>query len=164
MTTLEAQSTRVLSFRGGTIESIPRTFWSIPATGIQGFAEGMAPEAGINGDLTDRQWGVIRFVRRFWEERGSCPTVYQTCRILGLHVAGFRYLFPSGYQRGTCKLAGNSYKAGFPESVYRPSDMAHKSYRIDIWGFLLDPDEWDERFALLKAHEWMHCLPHPRRP
>jgi tRNA 2-thiouridine synthesizing protein E len=31
--------------------------------------------------------------------------------------------------------------------------MTQKSYRIDIWGFLLDPDEWDDRFALLKAHE-----------
>ena len=27
------------------------------------------------------------------------------------------------------------------------------TYRIDFWGFLVDPDEWDEHFALLKAHE-----------
>ena len=117
------------------------------------FAEGMAPEAGIAGDLTEKQWAVIRFIRRFWEEKGSCPTVYQTCRSLGLHVGAFHFLFPSGYQRGACKLAGVFYKVGFSESVFRASDLTRKSYRIDIWGFLLDPDEWDDRFALLKAGE-----------
>ncbi|MCJ7629432.1 MAG: TusE/DsrC/DsvC family sulfur relay protein [Longimicrobiales bacterium] len=117
------------------------------------FAQEMAERAGIEGGLNERQWEVILFIRRFWEERGSCPTVFQTCRILGLHLTGFHFLFPSGYQRGACKLAGISYKAGRSEEVLRTTELAQKSYRIDIWGFLLDPDEWDDRFALLKAHE-----------
>ena len=146
-------STKTLSFNGKDYRVDRENLLLDPGDWDEAFAEGMAPEAGVYGDLTERQWKVIRLIRRFWEERGSCPTVYQTCRILGLHIAGFRYLFPSGYQRGACKLAGISYKASFPESVFRTSDMTQKSYRIDIWGFLLDPDEWDERFALLRAHE-----------
>jgi tRNA 2-thiouridine synthesizing protein E len=119
----------------------------------EGFAEGMSPEAGIAGALSEKQWEVIRFLRRYWEERGRCPTVYQTCRILGLHVGAFHYLFPSGYQEGACKLAGISHKVGVPGKVLRTPDLRCKSYRIDMWGYLLDPDEWDDRFAILKAWE-----------
>jgi tRNA 2-thiouridine synthesizing protein E len=72
---------------------------------------------------------------------------------LGLHIAGFSFLFPAGYQRGACKLAGISHREGLPEGIRGSSDQDLKSYRIDLWGFLLDPDEWDERFALLRAHE-----------
>jgi tRNA 2-thiouridine synthesizing protein E len=50
-------------------------------------------------------------------------------------------------------LAGLSYKVEFPDDEYRRTDPDQKSYRIDIWGFLLDPDEWDERFSVLKAYE-----------
>jgi tRNA 2-thiouridine synthesizing protein E len=124
-----------------------------PATWDENFAKGMAPEAGIPGEVSEKQWEVIRLIRRFWEERGLCPTVYQTCRILGLHVAGFGFLFPKGYQEGACKLAGVSHKAGHFEDVPKAQDMAQATYRIDVWGFLIDPDEWDERFALLKARE-----------
>lgn len=124
-----------------------------PGDWDEAFAQGMAPEAGIAGELTERHWEVIGFIRRFWDERGSCPTVYQTCRCLGLHLTGFHFLFPSGYQRGACKLAGISYKSGPDHCTYRVSDLSRKSYRIDIWGFLLDPDEWDDRFAILKAGE-----------
>ena len=119
----------------------------------ENFAEGMAPMAGLAHGLTDKHWEVILFIRRCWSETGICPTVYQTCRILGLHVAGFHFLFPSGYQRGACKLAGVSFRTsldGGGEDIQR----SHvKSYRIDIYGFLLDPDEWDDRFAILKAGE-----------
>jgi tRNA 2-thiouridine synthesizing protein E len=50
-------------------------------------------------------------------------------------------------------LAGVSYKAEPLDWDHRPVDLDRISYRIDIWGFLVDPDEWNERFALLKAHE-----------
>ncbi len=119
----------------------------------EAFAEAMAPEAGIAGGLGHKHWEVIRFIRRFWMERAACPTIYQICRELALHVAGFHHLFPSGYQWGACKLAGISYKADVPYGDYRKAEPDQKSYRIDIWGFLLDPDEWDERFSLLKAGE-----------
>ena len=146
-------STRTLSLGGRDYPVDPENYLVDPDDWDEAFAAGMASMVGIDGDLTERQWEVIRFIRRFWEERGNCPTVHQTCRILGLHLAGFHFLFPSGYQRGACRLAGVSFKAGLSEPVDTTSATAQKSYRIDIWGFLLNPDEWDDRFALLKAHE-----------
>jgi TusE/DsrC/DsvC family sulfur relay protein len=146
-------STGVLSLSGTDYRLDQEGFLVDPDDWNENFAEGMARLVGVPGALTERQWEVIRFIRRFWQERGSCPTVYQTCRILGLHLAGFHFLFPSGYQRGACKVAGISYKSGFSDYPQGGSESTTKSYRIDIWGFLLDPDEWDDRFALLKAHE-----------
>ena len=128
-------------------------FLSDPSRWDEGFAQGLAEEVGIEGELTDRHWEVIHFIRRFWMERGICPTIFQACRILGLHVAGFRFLFPAGYQRGACRLAGISYRSESHEDGSESPDLQRQSYRIDIWGFLLDPDEWDDRFALLKARE-----------
>jgi tRNA 2-thiouridine synthesizing protein E len=119
----------------------------------ENFAREAAPYAGIPAGLNERHWEVIRFIRRFWSETGSCPTVFQTCRGLGLHVSGFQFLFPTGYQRGACLLAGVSYKAEALDHDHRPTDLEQGSYRIDLWGFLLDPDAWNERFALLKARE-----------
>lgn len=88
-----------------------------PGDWDENFAQEMAEQSGIEGGLNERQWEVILFIRRFWEERGAC------------------------------KLAGISYKAGHSEEVLRTTELAQKSYRIDIWGFLLDPDE-DHRGAV----------------
>lgn len=148
-----ALMTRAFSVNGKDYEVDHENFLVEPAEWDEEFAEGMAREAGIAGSLTERHWEVIHFIRRFWRERGLCPTVYQTCRILGLHLAGFRFLFPSGYQRGACKLAGVSYRTLPPSDDPMTTDLSQKTYRIDIWGFLLNPDEWDDRFAILKAQE-----------
>ncbi len=144
---------RTLSLHGKEYEVDQENFLLDPAAWEEDFAEGMAHEAGITGPLLDRHWEVIRFIRRFWMERGICPTVFQTCRILGLHLSGFRFLFPGGYRRGACKLAGVSHRTLPPTDTEGWADLSQKSYRIDIWGFLLDPDEWDDRFAILKAQE-----------
>jgi tRNA 2-thiouridine synthesizing protein E len=144
---------RVLTFNGKDYVVDEENLLLDPDEWDDGFAVGMAPEAGIVGSFSEKQWEVIRFLRRFWKERRCCPTIYQTCRALGLHVAGLHYLFPAGYQRGACKLAGISYKVSVSKGVNQPANPGEKSYRIDSWGFLLDPDEWDDRFALLKAHE-----------
>jgi TusE/DsrC/DsvC family sulfur relay protein len=123
------------------------------------FAEGMAGELGITGNLQREHWQIINFVRRTFKETGTCPLVYQTCRMNNLDLAALKKLFPTGYLRGACKLAGITYKegyldqAGINEFAERISAGAkEKTYRIDVRGFLVDADEWDEKFALFAAH------------
>ena len=96
------------------------------------FAEGMAAEDGLPGGLTERHWDVIRFIRRYWAEVGSCPTVYTTCRALGLHVSGFRFLFPRGYQRGACRLAGISMRTAPPEEVDEGPELLLDRW-VEMW-------------------------------
>ncbi len=124
------------------------------------FASLMAPQAGVTEGLTSEHWQVIREIRKVFDETGTCPLVYQTCRAVGLGFEGLEALFPSGYLRGACLLAGLSFRSGLPGAIHRDSKLAeieaalgNRSYRIDAWGFLIDPFEWDEGFAAMKAFE-----------
>jgi tRNA 2-thiouridine synthesizing protein E len=124
------------------------------------FVEGMAPSVKISDGLTRRHWAVIYCIRKSFEDHCKCPLVYETCRLNRLHLRDLRDLFPTGYLRGACKLAGCSYKeayvkyswataSGEPMSLPSPE----KTYLVDVRGFLVDPEQWDEQFAVHRAHE-----------
>ena len=125
------------------------------------FAEGMAPDLQIPNGLTRKHWQVIHFIRDTLQEYGKCPLVYQTCRMNGLKLRELKELFPTGYLRGACKISGLTYREGYlhhytflplPEEELKtaPPD---KHYTVDIRGFLVDPHQWDEQYALYKTEE-----------
>jgi tRNA 2-thiouridine synthesizing protein E len=131
-----------------------------PGDWDEDFASLMAPQAGITEGLTSEHWQVIRAIRRVFDETGRCPLVYQTCRAVGLGIGGLEALFPTGYLRGACRLAGLTFRAGFPGCGWANASLAeieaavtNRSYRVDAWGFLVDPFDWDEGFAAMKALE-----------
>jgi tRNA 2-thiouridine synthesizing protein E len=132
-----------------------------PGQWDEDFAEGMASELGITNALTTSHWEVLRFIRKTYLKTGSCPTVHKTCRTQKLSFRDLRMLFPSGYQRGACKLAGVSFIAeGVSTWPYPTQDspivqipLGKRVYRVNVQGFLVDPDEWDEDFAIFKARE-----------
>ena len=85
---------------------------------------------------------------------------------LGLSPRELKSLFPAGYTKGACRLAGITFRDRFMdyygENLFRrvrevPPEpapaMPDKEYRVDAFGFLIDPSEWDEDFAENKAHE-----------
>lgn len=124
------------------------------------YARGMAPKVGIISGLSEDHWKIIRFIRDTYKRTGRCPLVYETCRTNRLHLQELKKLFPAGYLRGACKLAGITYKEGYldqvgleelAESIASPAQ--EKSYEIDKRGFLMNPFSWDEEFTLLKASE-----------
>ena len=126
----------------------------------EGFAEGMSTELKILDGLTSDHWEVIRFIRETFEDAGKCPLVYETCRMKGLRLRDLRRLFPTGYLRGACKLAGITYKEGYLGQAYLPSAAEDlntisfdKTYETDVRGFLVYPDEWDEYYAGFRAYD-----------
>lgn len=140
----------------------------------EAFAEGIAPSLGMPDRLSEEQWHIIYFIRESYARHGKCPLVYEACRANGLRLKELQDLFPTGYLRGACKLAGVTYKEGFHGAVGLPaqtrdaashaekvgalagdrsSQPSGKAYRVDIRGFLTDPDEWDEQYAVFKAYE-----------
>jgi len=129
----------------------------------EGFVRATAPTLGME-DLSDEHWKVISYIRTFFREVGHCPLVYQTCRANGLRLLELQALFPAGYLRGACRLAGISTRAAYPPfaDIYRyreirpggpEESVPDKTYHIDAFGFLLDPSTWDRGFAHLKAFE-----------
>lgn len=150
---------------GKSYEVDDRFFLIDPDQWDDNFARAVAGEIGI-GKLTDDHWRVIRYIRESFREKGACPVVFETCRSLGLTAKALQNLFPTGYLRGACLLAGISYKYGwvyFDEEPYavagerkekhRRPVPTDKVYRVDVFGSLVDPEEWDENFALRRAYE-----------
>jgi len=124
------------------------------------FVEGMAPRVQIRHGLTKEHWEIIHFIRKSFQETGRCPLVYETCRANDLRLRDLKNLFPAGYLRGACLLAGITYKEGYlghawlPEHPAEPGPpAADKTYVVDLRGFLVDPTTWDEQFVVYKAHE-----------
>jgi len=124
------------------------------------FAEGMAPGISITGGLTKEHWDIIYFIRDTVRMLGRCPLVYQTYRMSGLPLQKIKELFPTGYLRGACKLAGVTYReayVGRPGSYGSKEDIparqGEKTYEVDVRGFLVDSDSWDKDYAIFKAIE-----------
>lgn len=131
-----------------------------PASWEEDFAHHMAARAGVKGGLTTEHLTVIRSIRATFKATGRCPLIYQTCRVCGLHLEDLERLFPAGYLRGACRLAGLTFREGFLEHPWHhlsltdvTAAMSDRTYRIDVRGFLVDPSEWDEVFATTRAQE-----------
>jgi tRNA 2-thiouridine synthesizing protein E len=113
------------------------------------FAEEMAPTLEIPQGLTEDHWKVIRFLRNATEKTGNLPTVYQACKHNGLRMRDLMRLFPTGYRRGVMILAG------YNEPYYDRSRQLReeKVYKVNAHGFLVNPLDWDESYAISKADE-----------
>ena len=126
----------------------------------ESFARGIAPSVSIHNGLTKEHWDIIYFIRDTIKLLGRCPLVYETYKMSGLPLREIRRLFPTGYLRGACKLAGVTYKeayigkAGSTDSKKDSSKLtSEKTYEVDKWGFLVDSSQWDELYASFKAQE-----------
>lgn len=82
-----------------------------PADWNQGVATEMARAEGI--ELTAQHWEVLRFMRRFHDERQFAPDARFVVKFLADDLglgAGARarlfQLFPYGYVKQACKMAG----------------------------------------------------------
>jgi tRNA 2-thiouridine synthesizing protein E len=135
-------------------------FLLFPMDWDEDFAEGNAAGVGIAGGLSDKHWKIIRFIRNSFATISKCPTVYVACKENHLGLGDLKELFPAGYLRGVCKLAGVTYREaylqhGWLEARGRQIDYVYKTktYTIDKRGFLVDPSEWDENYAIHKAFE-----------
>jgi tRNA 2-thiouridine synthesizing protein E len=123
------------------------------------FANATAPEVGITGGLTEAHWQIIRFVRKAFDKHGSVPLVFVTCLNHKLRLRDFKVLFPTGYHRGACRLAGVGYHTQSynfwvdKNTLAQPLIDPKKVYRVNARGFIVDPGDWDEYFAVNKAAE-----------
>ena len=77
-----------------------------------GLADEFAREEGLV--LTDEHWIVLTFVREYYAEHGITPDIRHVAKHLAERVNGDKKhakarmfdLFPYGYVRQTCKIAG----------------------------------------------------------
>lgn len=86
-----------------------RGFLADPSCWDLRYAAAVARELGQQNELTLLQHKVILHVRRHFVRTGEVARLFETCRACGLSLGALRRLFPWGYQRGVCRLAGIPY-------------------------------------------------------
>jgi dissimilatory sulfite reductase related protein len=57
-------------------------------------------------EMNDKQWAIVKIIRRNWEERGMAPMIRIICQETGVKLREIYELFPLGPARGACRIAG----------------------------------------------------------
>ncbi|MCB2203835.1 TusE/DsrC/DsvC family sulfur relay protein [bacterium] len=68
-------------------------------------AQALAEEEGV-GNLTDRHWIVIDFMRQEFEAKGDAPSIRKLTKESGVNTKELYQLFPKGPAKKAAKIAG----------------------------------------------------------
>ena len=93
------------SYAGTDVTVSDEGFFTDPAEWTETMAPEIASEEGI-GELTDRHWQVIKFMRNEYETKGTGPTVRVLGKTSGVSIKELYQLFPKGPAKIAAKIAG----------------------------------------------------------
>jgi tRNA 2-thiouridine synthesizing protein E len=88
-----------------TVEVDAEGFLRRPEDWTEEIAADIAREHGI-GELTDRHWAVIRFMRQRYLDTGSAPTIRTLGKESGVPIKELYQLFPKGPAKLAAKIGG----------------------------------------------------------
>jgi TusE/DsrC/DsvC family sulfur relay protein len=132
-------------------------FLEQPQQWDEDFANGMARLQGIYDGLTKEHWDFISYIREKFLKENTLPLLVVACADNHLRLSKLKSLFPTGYFRGACRIAGVSYQFLCDVNIWHTYEAPHRlkpEYSISPQGFLEDFDQWNERFAELVADKW----------
>jgi len=121
------------------------------------FADGMAPLQGIYDGLTKEHWNFISYIREKFMTEETLPLLVVACADNHMRLDKLKSLFPTGYFRGACRIAGLGYKFLCDVNIWHTYETAPRlkpEYTINPQGFLEDFRQWNERFASVVSDEW----------
>lgn len=152
-----SQGPNSIHFRNNHYTLDEQGFLNPPEQWDEVFAEGMAEQLGIHGGLTPEHWAFIHYLRRKFIEEKTVPLVVYACADNNLRLSRFAFLFPTGYIRGACRIAGINYRFMYesnPWLTYESYSTLQSEYRLTESGFLESFEQWNDRFARIVASEW----------
>ena len=123
----------------------------------EAFAEGMARMQGIFDGLTKEHWDFIHYLRKKFLDENTVPVVVFACADNNIRINRLKELFPTGYHRGACRIAGINYQFMYNSNIwltYESHGFVKAKQKLTPIGFLENFDQWDERFAHLVAQKW----------
>jgi tRNA 2-thiouridine synthesizing protein E len=138
-----------VTFKGQTYSLDSHGFLDPSEQWTEDFAEGMAKMVGITKGLSPRHWQIIHYLRQKFLDESTVPVVVLACSENGMRLSELRKLFPAGYHRGACKVAGINYRFMYETNywlTYETWAPLKPRYEMDELGFLKDPADWDEDF------------------
>lgn len=141
-----------VTFKHKTYQLDDHGFLDPPEQWDESFADGMAKMVGVSGGLTDRHWQFVRYLRHKFLTENTVPVLVIACADNEMRLSELRSLFPTGYHRGACKVAGINYQFMYETNywlTYETAPPAQPRYKLDPLGFLEDYAQWDEDFVEL---------------
>jgi TusE/DsrC/DsvC family sulfur relay protein len=90
---------------GVKVELDDEGFFTDPGQWRESMVPGLALLNGV-GELTDRHWLVIRFMRAQYVEKGEAPSVRALSKMSGVPIKELYDLFPKGPAKQAARLAG----------------------------------------------------------
>jgi len=121
------------------------------------FANGMARLQGIYDGLTREHWDFIAYIRKKAFQEKALPLLVVACADNHIRLDRLKQLFPTGYFRGACRIAGLSFKLLCDLNLwhtYETGPRVKPEYAVTPQGFLEHFDQWNERFASLVSQPW----------
>ena len=120
----------ILTHKGKSYSLDSIGFLADPEQWDENFVEGMAPQLRIEKGPTTEHWDVIYSIRNRFKETGICPTIFEACRENNLRRKQLKKLFPTGYQRGACKLAGISFRDSHKQQELYTAEAAEALHAV----------------------------------
>lgn len=93
------------TYAGADVDVDAEGFMTDPAQWNERVAAAIATEAGI-GELTDRHWLVVNFMRDTYLKSGSAPSIRTLGKASGVPIKELYQLFPKGPAKLAAKVAG----------------------------------------------------------
>lgn len=93
------------TYAGAPVDVDAEGFMTDPSQWNQEVAAAIAAEAGI-GELTERHWQVVEFMRKAYLESGSAPSIRTLGKASGVPITELYQLFPKGPAKLAAKVAG----------------------------------------------------------
>ncbi len=132
-------------------------FLANPELWDEEFARSMARLQGIYDGMTQDHWNFIYYIRNKYQEEKTLPLLVVACLDNHWRLDKLRSLFPTGYFRGACRIAGLSYAFLCDVNIWHTYETVpnlKSEYKITPQGFLADYETWNERYAHLIGDEW----------
>lgn len=63
-------------------------------------------KADGTGELGEKHWAVINYIRTYWKERNMAPMIRMLCQNANVRLKEIYEMFPMGPAKGACKIAG----------------------------------------------------------
>jgi len=94
-----------MTYAGTPVDVDAEGFMTDPTQWNERVAAEIAAEAGI-GELTDRHWQVVNYMRDVYLESGSAPSIRSLGKTSGVPIKELYQLFPKGPAKLAAKVAG----------------------------------------------------------
>ncbi len=93
------------TYAGAVVEVDAEGFLADPAQWTEEMAHEIAAQNGL-GELTDRHWQVINFMRDSYLKTGAAPSIRTLGKVSGVPIKELYQLFPKGPAKLAAKIAG----------------------------------------------------------